>query len=106
MVRSYPVSIDRFQIGVMLVTVKVFVCKGLVFTLTCGYTKSREKRPARPRERSQIMFQYIKANKKFSVALAAVFVLVLTAAFGLAVGNVLILGVSLALLIPATVSAM
>lgn len=52
------------------------------------------------------MFQYIKANKKFSVALAAVFVLVLTAAFGLAVGNVLILGVSLALLIPATVSAM
>lgn len=52
------------------------------------------------------MLKFIKANKKFSFALAAAFVLVLTAAFGLAVGSIVILGVSLALLIPATVSAM
>jgi hypothetical protein len=52
------------------------------------------------------MFQFIKANKKFSAILAVVFVLVLAAAFGLAVGSVAILGVSLMLLIPATVSAM
>lgn len=52
------------------------------------------------------MFQFIKANKKFSAILAAVFVLIVAAGFGLAVGSVVIVGVSLALLIPATVSAM
>jgi hypothetical protein len=51
------------------------------------------------------MLQFIKENK-FSIVLAVAVLLVLTAAVGLAVGNVVILGVSLMLLIPATVSAM
>jgi hypothetical protein len=52
------------------------------------------------------MLQFIKENKKFSIVITIVFILFLTAAFGLAVGSAVILGVSLLLAIPATVSLM
>lgn len=52
------------------------------------------------------MFKFIKENKKFSIMLAVCVLLLLVAAFGLAVGSALIVGVGLFLCIPAVVSIM
>lgn len=51
------------------------------------------------------MLQFIKANK-FSIMLAVCMLLILVAAFGLAVGSAAIFGVGMLLCIPAVVSIM